>query len=146
MHDSAKPARSLCPVTFALEVFGDRWTLLVLRDVTLEARYRYKELLAANRGLATNVLADRLKRLEKRGLISKARDGNDARQFVYKPTDLAISVIPMLVEMIVWGARHGDGAAAPDFLRRFDSDRANLIEALQREARERAGLPAAGVG
>ena len=136
----SQPSRGPCPVTFALEVFGDRWTLLVLREVTLEARYRYKDLLAANDGIATNVLADRLKRLQQRGLVSRVRDKSDARQYIYKPTELAISVIPMLVEMIVWGAQHGEGNATEPFIRRFNSDRDGLISELQHHARERAGL------
>lgn len=134
------PEQASCPVSFALETFGDRWTLLVLRDVMLEARYRYRELLAANPGIATNILADRLKRLEQRGLISKQRDSADARQFIYKPTYLAVSLIPMLVEMMVWGARHGNGAIDEHFLSRFDTEREQLIRQLQQKARADAGL------
>ncbi len=126
-----------CPVTYALEVFGDRWTLLVLRDLMLEGRSRYGEVLAAHPGLATNVLSDRLKRLERRGLISKARDSSDARQYVYAPTERALGLVPMLVEMMVWAAR--DGGARTEIVERFDADRAGLIEEMRNRVRARIG-------
>ncbi len=129
-----------CPVTYALEIFGDRWTLVVLRNIVLESRYRNKELCEAIPRIATNVLADRLKRLESRGLVIRERDPEDARQFLYKPTPLAVSVIPMLVEMIAWGAQYGDGEVSPTFLRRLKEDREGVIEELQKQARERASI------
>ena len=112
----------------------------MLKDVVLESRYRYRDLLAANPGIATNILADRLKRLEQRGLVSKTRDDKDARQYLYRPTSLAISVIPMLVEMIIWGSENGEGRGSPAFTQRFKSDRTGLIRELQSNARKKAGL------
>lgn len=125
----------LCPVTYALETFGDRWTLLVLRDIMIDARHRYKDLLSANPGLATNVLADRLKRLERRGLISRERDPMDARQIAYKPTERAIAVIPMLLEMIVWSAKNGADEVPKSLLRQYQADREELIAELTRNVR-----------
>ena len=135
MSGSKHTAKSNCPVTYALEIFGDRWTLLVLRDILLESRHTYRDILDAHPGMATNVLADRLRRLLRRDLISKERDEHDARQFIYKPTELSVSVIPMLVEMIVWGSKHGDASADPDLLRRFDDDRVRVIEEIQDRVR-----------
>ncbi len=136
MSNPADTAAQPCPVTFALEIFGDRWTLLVLRDLLLESHNTYKDIRAANPSMATNVLADRLKRLQRRGLIDKSRDDRDARQYIYRPTLLAVSVIPMIVEMIVWGSEHGDGATDPEFVRRFHEDRDALIRELRARARE----------
>lgn len=135
MTQSESKNRPACPVTFAMEIFGDRWTLLVLRDVILRGRHCYKDLLTANPGLATNVLADRLKRLERRGLLSKKQDSSDARQYVYKPTETAVALIPMLVEMIVWGAGQGASGVPESFLERFEADRDALIAELKRQAR-----------
>jgi DNA-binding HxlR family transcriptional regulator len=73
-------------------------------------------------------------------LVTKERDESDARQFLYKPTLLAISVIPMLVEMMVWGSENGNAKVDPEFKRRFKSDREALIAELQSAARESAGL------
>lgn len=133
--------RSTCPISFALEVFGDRWTLLVLRDLLLNSRSRYRELMACDEGIASNVLADRLKRLEQRGLIRKERDPKDARQYVYKPTQLAVGVVPMLIEMIVWGARNGRNTSVdPKFIRRFETDRERLVADVQQQIRREGGL------
>ena len=135
-------ARSACPISFALEIFGDRWTLLVLRDVLLRSRHRYRDLLHGEEGIATNVLADRLKRLERRGLIHKQRDQADRRQLVYRPTRLAVSLVPMLIEMTVWGARHGAGTDVdPEMIERFETDREALIADIQARVRRENGLP-----
>src|SRR5262245_29077051 len=89
----------------------------------LRSRSRYRELLACEEGIATDVLADRLKRLEQKGLIRKEQDQQDARQYVYK-TRLAASVVPMLIKMTVWGARNGkDTSVDRNLLRCFDNDR-----------------------
>ncbi|MEO1016515.1 MAG: helix-turn-helix domain-containing protein [Pseudomonadota bacterium] len=133
--------RSGCPISYALEIFGDRWTLIVLRDTLLRSKRRFRELLACEEGIATNVLADRLKRLEQRGLLVKERDPADARQQLYRPTELAVSLMPMLVEMTVWGAQTSpDTEFDPDFLRRFKTDRAQLITDLQERVRAESGL------
>lgn len=140
MARSDPPTRSTCPLNFALEIFGDRWTLIVLRDLLLKARRRYGELLACEEGIATNVLADRLRRLEHRGLVRKERDAGDARQFLYRPTQQAIALVPMLVEMTVWGARSSSNSSVDrDFLKRFETDRAQLIADIQEQIRRESG-------
>jgi len=141
MGRSDQPKRSTCPISFALEIFGDRWTLLVLRDLLLRSRSRYRELLACEEGIATNVLADRLKRLEQRGLIRKEQDRQDARQYVYRPTRLADGVVQMLVEMTVWGARNSKTTSVDqDFLHRFEEDREKLIADLQEQVLRDGGF------
>ena len=136
MTASPDTRRSGCPINYALEIFGDRWTLLVLRDLLLVGRRHYKELLAADEGIASNILSDRLKRLEDRGLISKRRDPADGRQLLYGPTEAAIDLLPMLIEMTAWGARNDPQTAAPpDFVRRFEEDREGLIATYVAQAR-----------
>ena len=131
MSGGTNPDAALCPVTFALDVFGDRWTLRVLRSILLDHRYSYKDLLASNSGIATNVLAERLSRLEARKLVTKTRDPTDARRFLYRPTERAIGTIPILLEMMIWSARHGNGHLDPSLLRRFETDRRALIAELE---------------
>lgn len=140
MTRTGQAARSDCPISFALEIFGDRWTLIVLRDIVLKSRKRYKELIACDEGIATNVLADRLKRLERKGLIRKQRDPGDARQFIYQPTELAVDLLPMLLEMTAWGAKNSESGLEPAFLHRFETDREALIAEWQQAIREAAGL------
>ncbi|MEX2499489.1 MAG: helix-turn-helix domain-containing protein [Wenzhouxiangellaceae bacterium] len=128
-REKGAPKReSGCPISFALGIFGDRWSLLVLRDLILKGRRRYKDLLAAEEGIATNILSDRLRRLEAHGLIVRAPDASDGRQFIYRPTPMAVDLIPMLVELVVWGARNDPGTTVPDeFIKQFENDREALI-------------------
>lgn len=130
-----KQRRSDCPISFALGIFGDRWTLLVLRDLMLRDKRRFKELAAAPEGIATNVLSDRLRRLADAGLITREPDPEDQRQGIYRPTQQAIDLVPMLVELVVWGARNDPGTGVTeDFIERFERDREGLIEAIQHHA------------
>jgi len=139
MSASPPPRRSDCPISFALEIFGDRWTLLVLRDLMLKGKRHYSEFLASEEGIATNILSDRLRRLERRGLITKTADTVDRRQVVYGPTETGMGLIPMLIEMTAWGARNDPRTAADSaFVKAFERDRDGLIDSFVRAARERS--------
>lgn len=91
--------RSNCPISFGLDIFGDKWSLLVLRDMTFFGKTTYGEFLASDEGIATNILADRLKTLEHAGIIKKK---DDAYALTKKGQDL----MPVLVEMAAWGVTH----------------------------------------
>jgi DNA-binding HxlR family transcriptional regulator len=118
--------RSDCPIHFALETFGDRWTLLVLRDLLLKGRSTYTEFLGAGEGIATNILADRLERLQQDQLVERLADGS------YQATDKAIDLLPVLVEMITWSAKHDPETATPaEFVDRAREDRDALLDELR---------------
>jgi DNA-binding HxlR family transcriptional regulator len=120
--------RSGCPISYALDFLGDKWTLLVLRDLLLMNKRHYRELLAAEEGIATNILADRLKRLEAQGLINREADPGDRRQLIYRVTDKGISLVPVLLELAAWGARHDEKTAAPKaFAEEFRTDRDRVV-------------------
>lgn len=98
--------RSGCPINMAVEAFGDRWSLLVLRDVMFGDRRYFRELLTGSEeGIASNVLADRLKRLVGAGLLTRAaaRPGQRAQ---YSLTEAAIELVPVIAELGAWGVRH----------------------------------------
>ena len=129
--------RSDCPISFALDLLGDRWTLLVVRDLGLKGKRSFSELLASDEGIATNVLADRLARLEGAGLVDKRRDPSDGRRFVYRLTESGKDLLPLLVEMIVWSAGHDAHTAAPaSFVRAAKRDRSGLVRKLRRDLDE----------
>src|SRR3989442_2467774 len=92
--------RSDCPLNATLEVLGDRWSLLIVRDLMFKGRTTYKDFLAGGEGIATNVLANRLQRLEAEGVIGKGRDAADARRLVYRLTTNGLALAPLLVQMI----------------------------------------------
>ena len=120
--------RSHCPIAYALDMFGDSWSLLVMRDLILTGKRRYQELLESEEGIATNILADRLSRLEQRGIISRRRDPASRRQFLYAPTQKGLDLVPLLLEMIQWSAKHDPATAAPkSFMRRLKVDRAGIM-------------------
>ena len=119
--------RSDCPIHFGLEVFGDPWTLLILRDLLLKGRSTYSDFLHAEEGIATNVLADRLTRLEQDGLVVADRGTGGGRAHRYRPTSKAIDLLPVLLEIIAWSAAYDPATAAdPAFVTRLRSDRAGL--------------------
>jgi DNA-binding HxlR family transcriptional regulator len=114
--------RSDCPVHFALEVFGDPWSLLIIRDLMFKGRTRYTDFLNAEEGIATNVLADRLARLEEDGIVEKegvVRGSSGSYRLAAKGVDL----LPIMLEIIAWSAKHDPKTAADRrFVRRFRTD------------------------
>ena len=98
--------RSDCPVNFAVEALGDKWSLVILRDMIFWGKKTYGEFLKSDEHIATNILADRLAYLEKEGLISKSPDPNDKRKEIYRVTEKGIALVPMFIEMIAWSASH----------------------------------------
>jgi len=128
MKRKLPPRRSTCPVACALDLLGDRWTLIVLRDLIMARKRYYQELLEGNEGIATNILASRLKLLEAAGLVTRRVDPAQARRVIYAPTEKALDLLPVLIELIRWSLKYNDGSAAPaHFLRRLAEDREGFI-------------------
>jgi DNA-binding HxlR family transcriptional regulator len=100
--------RSGCPLNASVEILGDRWSLLIIRDMMLRGFRTYKEFLESFEGIATNILADRLRRLEAHGIITSERDTADGRKLNYLLTAKGIDLAPVLTEMVLWAAGHED--------------------------------------
>jgi DNA-binding HxlR family transcriptional regulator len=127
--------RSDCPISYALDIFGDRWSLLIVRDMLFKRRRRFGQFAEAEEGIATNILADRLARLEAEGLVSKAPDPENGRQFVYSLTPKGLDLAPVLVEMILWSAKYDAGSAADrSFVRKARTARVALVRELKLKA------------
>lgn len=101
-----KDTRSNCPINLSLEIFGDRWTLLVLRDVIFGGARHFRELLAGPERISSNILADRLAVLVEHGLLTKADDPSHKQKVTYNLTEQAIQLVPVFAQLNVWGARH----------------------------------------
>jgi len=130
--------RSECPIAFALDLFGDRWSLLVIRDLVFKGRNSFGEFLAAGEGIATNVLSDRLKLLENAGIITKRRDPVKGTKFVYGLTERGIGLVPLLLEMIAWSGRHDRRTpVSKTFLRELENDRDEVTRRTIQEIRNR---------
>lgn len=106
-----KPAykrRSGCPLNASVEMLGDRWSLLIIRDMMLLGYRSFKEFLNSHERIASNILADRLLRLENYGIIASARDPCDGRKQIYSLTPKGLGLAPVLTEMVLWAAAYED--------------------------------------
>lgn len=114
--------RSGCPINLSLEVFGDRWSLIILRDMMFGGRRHFRELLTqSEEGISSNILADRLKMLLDQGMITKADDPSHRQKAIYSLTEKAIALVPVFAQLGAWGRRY---TAATEEL----SIRAQLLE------------------
>ena len=124
--------RSDCPISFGLDLFGDKWTLLILRDLLLRGKSKFGEFLGSEEKIASNILADRLERLESSGLITKADDESDRRQSLYRATKKGSDLLPVLVELAYWGASHDPKTGAPkEFVKAYRLDRNGMLKKLK---------------
>ena len=105
--------RSDCPIAASLDIFGDRWTLLVLRDMLLGGRSHYSEF-AQEESVASNILADRLAALVHLGIIERVPDPEDGRKFTYRPLEPALELLPAIAEVAAWGVKYTDVAVPAD--------------------------------
>lgn len=132
--------RSGCPISVALEIFGDPWTLLIVRDLMFKRMRTFKEFEDAGEGIATNVLADRLSRLEEAGIVRRATDPVDRRRVRYALTSKGADLAPVLIEMVLWSARHEETEAPASQIREFRRHREKVVARIK-AAWRRLGVP-----
>ena len=106
--------RSYCPINLSLEVFGDRWTLLVLRDMMFGGKRHFREFLQSEEGIASNILAARLALLVEQGIVTRADDATHKQKAVYSLTEKGIELFPVVVQIGAWGSRHVPAAKKLD--------------------------------
>ena len=134
MKAETKKRTSGCPVAFGLDTFGDRWSLLIIREIMLRGKRTYSEFLQAEEGIATNILIDRLKHLETEGIVEKSRDPDNRRSFIYNLTRKGRDLAPIILEIVIWSGAYDDRPIAThDVLEKIRQDRAGF------EAKLRAG-------
>jgi DNA-binding HxlR family transcriptional regulator len=112
--------RSHCPINFSLEHFGDKWSLLIIRDLMFKDKRHYNEFFESDEKVSTSVLGDRLKMLEETGIITKGEDGVKKSRIKYSLTPKGIDMLPILVDMILWGGFYDN---------KTEADKAFLTEA-----------------
>jgi DNA-binding HxlR family transcriptional regulator len=121
--------KSHCPVNSALEVVGDPWSLLVVRDIVFYGKHAFGEFLASEERITTSVLADRLARLVSNGILSKQRNPADRRRELYSLTGAGLALIPVLVELANWGVRHDPEVTEnPLWTSKVETDRTGLYQ------------------
>ncbi|HZL52568.1 MAG TPA: helix-turn-helix domain-containing protein [Terracidiphilus sp.] len=131
--ESIPEHRSGCPVSVSLEVLGDRWSLLIVRDMMVRGYRTFREFQHAGEGIASNILADRLRKLEAAGILTTEPAAQDRRSAYYRLTAKGIALAPVLLDLLIWGSRHEATAAPCSVIAQMEQNReAVLAEAFRR--------------
>jgi DNA-binding HxlR family transcriptional regulator len=133
--------RSGCPVSISLEIFGDRWSLLIVRDLMVRGFRRFKDFQQSGEGIATNILADRLRKLEEAGILVTQLDPEDARRWLYRLTQKGIDLAPVLLEILVWGANHEETGAPCDLIAQMAKNRDAVLAEVRRRWQQNDPTP-----
>lgn len=123
--------RSQCPISFSLDFLGDKWTLLIIRDMVFAGKRSYNEFLASPEGIATNILSARLKALQKQGLIYKQDSSFKKSKKDFFLTEKGISLLPILIEMVLWGERYNADAEKNEIFENIKKDKLAVIQQYQ---------------
>lgn len=132
--------RSTCPVSSSLDIFGDKWTLLVLRDMIFWNKYSFSEFLTSEEKIATNILTDRLNALHAEGFVTKKPSPENRSKYLYKMTEKAIDLVPVLVEYVIWGMKHTQSKVPGDLITRISKNKLKVIKELQEKLREESTM------
>lgn len=134
-------ARSGCPVCISLEHFGDRWSLLIIRDLMVRGYRTFHEFQRAGEGISSNVLADRLRKLEAAHLLTAEASPHDGRQIHYRLTAKGIALAPVLLELLLWAGRHEQTAAPCAFIEQMETNREAVLAETYRRWQQRDPTP-----
>jgi DNA-binding HxlR family transcriptional regulator len=124
--------RSGCPVSVSLEIFGDRWSLLIIRDMMVRGYRTFKEFQNSGEGIATNILSDRLERLVQAGIVNGEVDQQDGRRLNYRLTEKGIDLAPVMLELLIWGARHTKTGAPCEVIEHLVRNREQVLAETRR--------------
>jgi DNA-binding HxlR family transcriptional regulator len=122
--------RSGCPLNVSVEILGDRWSLLIIRDMMLRGFSSYTQFLESYERIATNILAHRLKKLQGYGIITTQQDPLDGRKLIYTLTKKGMDLAPVLTEMVLWAAAHED-TQNPKLIRQIKKDKQKFLAAVR---------------
>jgi len=133
--------RSGCPVSISLERWGDRWSLLIIRDLMVRGFRTFKQFQESGEGIASNILANRLRNLEAAGIITSEAEETDARRVNYRLTEKGIDLAPVLLDVLIWGTRHEPAGASCALIAKMEKNREAVLAEVRRRWRERDSTP-----
>jgi DNA-binding HxlR family transcriptional regulator len=133
--------RSGCPVSVSLDLLGDRWSLLIIRDLMVRGFRTFREFQGSGEGISTNILADRLRKLEGRGIIAAEAEETDRRRVNYRLTEKGIDLAPVVLELLIWGARHEPTEAPSTLVEDIAKNRDRVLAEVRRRWRARDATP-----
>ena len=129
--------RSECPISYTMDLFGDKWTMLIMRDLLLYGKDSFSEFLCSDEKIATNILTDRLNVLLQEGFVTKHTAPTNKSKFLYHPTDKAIGLIPVLTEITLWAEKYNPAGAPADITGPLKKDRTKALLDLKKKVEER---------
>lgn len=133
MAERRRKRRSTCPINASLEVLGDRWSLLIVRDLMFAGARTYKDFRSSEEGIATNVLASRLAELQASGIVASGRDPQDGRSLIYRLTAKGVELAPVLMELSRWATRFEGGQPPHGILQAWEADPQAFIADVRRK-------------
>jgi DNA-binding HxlR family transcriptional regulator len=140
-NKSKSKPRSGCPVSVALEKFGDRWSLLIIRDLMVRGYKTFKQFQESGEGISTNILADRLQTLEASGIILREPEETDGRKINYRLTDKGIDLAPVLLDLLLWSAKHEQTGAPCEVMALMAENREAVLAETHRRWKDRDPNP-----
>ncbi len=138
---SSAKQRSGCPVSVSLDLFGDRWSLLIIRDMMVRGLRTFSDFLQSGEKISTNILADRLRHLENAGIIVAERAAGDARSINYRLTPKGIALAPAMLELFIWAAHHEPTGAPAGFVIQMEQNREAILAETYRRWEQRDPSP-----
>ena len=130
-------SRSECPISYTLDIFGDKWTILIMRDLLLYGKDSFSEFLGSDEKIATNILTDRLNVLLQEGFVTKHTAPTNKSKFLYRPTEKAIEIIPILSEITLWAEKYNPAGAPADIVEPLKENRTKALRDLKKKVEER---------
>ncbi|GAB3796551.1 helix-turn-helix domain-containing protein [Spirosoma humi] len=128
-------ARSDCPLSYTLDFFGDKWSLLIMRDMVLSEKATYGEFMNSAEKIATNILADRLNMLETYGFVTKQVAPDKKSKFLYSPTEKSIALVPVILEIGLWGSKFNPPGLDQSLMNALQTDKEGTIRHIQDKLR-----------
>lgn len=141
VRKSTPKHRSGCPVSVSLDLLGDRWSLLIIRDLMVRGYHSFREFQRAGEGIATNILADRLRRLESARILTAEAVEGDGRKIHYRLTPKGIALAPVLLELLIWAGREEETVAPCTFVEEMEKNRSDLLAETYRRWKEHDSTP-----
>lgn len=128
--------RSDCPISCSLDIFGDKWSLLIIRDVMLRGKCSYSEFLKSEEKIATNILSNRLALLEAAQILSKETAPDNRSKFLYYLTQKGADLLPIIIELMDWGARYHDNCPRRELGKKIKKNKAAVIDEYTQRLKE----------
>ncbi|UGU16002.1 helix-turn-helix transcriptional regulator [Sinomicrobium kalidii] len=123
-----KKFRSNCPISCSLDIFGDKWSLLILRDIMLRGKMSYSEFLGSEERISTNILANRLNLLENEGILTREVSPANKSKFIYSLTEKGVDLLPVIIELMDWGAKYNPDCPRRELGKKIVKDKTAVIK------------------